>query len=81
MAPDGILVVVDCASFPLSSGRNPSFRKVIQAYIDVLALTGTDYEWASRKSRCMNVASGVTKSVSLAVNSVEGKRASRQQMV
>ena len=46
LAPDGILVVVDCASFPLSSSQNPTFRKAIQAYVDVLALTGTDYEWA-----------------------------------
>jgi SAM-dependent methyltransferase len=46
LAPEGILVVVDCASFPLSSSRNPAFRKAIQAFIDVLALTGTDYQWA-----------------------------------
>jgi SAM-dependent methyltransferase len=46
LAPDGMLVIVDCASFPLSSSQNPTFRKVIQAYVDVLALTGTAYEWA-----------------------------------
>jgi SAM-dependent methyltransferase len=46
LAPEGILLVVDCASFPLASSQNPIFRKAIQAYIDVLALTGTDYEWA-----------------------------------
>jgi SAM-dependent methyltransferase len=46
LAPGGIVVVVDCASFPLASSRNPTFRKAIQAYVDVLALTGTDYGWA-----------------------------------
>lgn len=46
LAPEGILVVVDCASFPISSSQNPTFRRAIQAYVDVLALTGTDYEWA-----------------------------------
>lgn len=48
LAPDGILVVVDCASFPLASSQNPIFRAALQAYIDAVALTGTDYQWARR---------------------------------
>ncbi|OSC42489.1 class I SAM-dependent methyltransferase [Mycobacterium decipiens] len=46
LAPEGVLVVVDCASFSVLSSRNPIYRKVMQAWVDVLALTGTDYEWA-----------------------------------
>lgn len=46
LAPDGVLVVVDCASFPVSSSRNPIFRKAMHAWVDVLGLTGTDYQWA-----------------------------------
>ena len=45
LAPDGVLVVVDCASFPVFSSRNSTYRKAMQAWVDVLALTGTDYEW------------------------------------
>jgi ubiquinone/menaquinone biosynthesis C-methylase UbiE len=46
LAPGGVLVVVDCASFPVFSSRNPIYRNAIQACVDVLAMTGTDYEWA-----------------------------------
>ncbi|MEB3062488.1 class I SAM-dependent methyltransferase, partial [[Mycobacterium] zoologicum] len=48
LAPGGCLVVVDCASFPLASSHNLIFRTAIEAYIDMVALTGTDYEWARR---------------------------------
>lgn len=46
LAPGGTLVINDCASFPLSSSINPHYRKVFEATLGVLALTGTDYEWA-----------------------------------
>jgi SAM-dependent methyltransferase len=46
LAPDGALVLVDCASFPLASSPNAVYRDAMQAWVDVLALTGTDYDWA-----------------------------------
>jgi SAM-dependent methyltransferase len=46
LAPDGVLVLVDCASFPIASSRHAVYRDAMQAWIDVLALTGTDYEWS-----------------------------------
>lgn len=46
LAPDGVLVLVDTASFPVFSSRNPVYKKAMQAWVDVLALTGSDYEWA-----------------------------------
>jgi hypothetical protein len=30
----------------VSSSRNPIYRKALQAWVDVLTLTGTDYDWA-----------------------------------
>jgi SAM-dependent methyltransferase len=45
LAPDGVLVVVDCASYPVFSSSNLVYRAAMQAWVDVLALTGTDYEW------------------------------------
>jgi len=45
LAPQGVLVVVDCASFPVFTSPNPIYRVAMQAWVDVLALTGTDYEW------------------------------------
>jgi SAM-dependent methyltransferase len=45
LAPEGVLVIVDCASFPIFTSRNPTYRKAMQAWVDVLALSGTDYEW------------------------------------
>lgn len=46
LAPDGVLVLVDCASYPLASSAHPVYRDAMQAWVDVLALTGTDYDWA-----------------------------------
>jgi len=45
LAPQGVLVVVDCASFPVFTSPNAIYRAAMQAWVDVLALTGTDYEW------------------------------------
>ena len=45
LAPQGALVVVDCASFPIFGSRNRTYRKAMQAWVDAIALTGTDYEW------------------------------------
>jgi SAM-dependent methyltransferase len=45
LAPDGALVLVDCASFPVLDSPNRSYRAVMRAWVDVLATTGTDYEW------------------------------------
>jgi SAM-dependent methyltransferase len=45
LAPDGVLVVVDCASFPVFSSHNPIYLAAMRAWVDVLALTGTDYDW------------------------------------
>jgi SAM-dependent methyltransferase len=46
LTPDGVLVLVDCASFPIASSHQPAYRVAMQAWVDVLALTGTDYDWA-----------------------------------
>jgi 2-polyprenyl-3-methyl-5-hydroxy-6-metoxy-1,4-benzoquinol methylase len=45
LAPDGALVIVDCASFTIDSSPNTVYRKALQAWVDVIAMTGTDYEW------------------------------------
>jgi SAM-dependent methyltransferase len=45
LAPEGVLVIVDCASFPVFTTNSPVYRAAMQAWVDVLALTGTDYEW------------------------------------
>jgi hypothetical protein len=46
LAPDGVLVLVDCASFPVASSLHAVYRDAMQAWVEVLALTGTDYEWS-----------------------------------
>jgi SAM-dependent methyltransferase len=46
LAPDGVLVLVDCASYPLASSHHDGYRDAMQAWVDVLALTGTDYDWS-----------------------------------
>jgi SAM-dependent methyltransferase len=48
LAPNGALVIVDCASFPVFSSPNAVYRAAMKAWVDVLALTGTDYEWTRR---------------------------------
>jgi SAM-dependent methyltransferase len=45
LSPDGVLVLVDGASFSALNGPNPVYRNAMQAWVDVLAMTGTDYEW------------------------------------
>jgi len=45
LAPDGSLVLVDCASYPISSSPHEPFRDAMQAWVDVIGRTGTDYEW------------------------------------
>ena len=45
LSPDGVLVLVDGASFSAINGPNRSYRQAMQAWVDVLALTGTDYQW------------------------------------
>lgn len=45
LAPDGALVLVDCASYPIETSRNDVYRKALQAWVDVIARTGTDYAW------------------------------------
>ena len=45
LAPDGALVLVDCASYPIESSRNDVFRAALQAWVDVIGRTGTDYAW------------------------------------
>jgi SAM-dependent methyltransferase len=45
LTSDGVLVVVDCASFPVFSSTNAVYRAAMQAWVEVLALTETDYEW------------------------------------
>jgi hypothetical protein len=40
-------VLVDCASYPIASSHHAVYRDAMQAWIDVLARTGTDYGWAS----------------------------------
>jgi SAM-dependent methyltransferase len=45
LAPDGVVVLVDCASYPVFGSHNAVYRAAMKAWVDVLALTGTDYEW------------------------------------
>jgi SAM-dependent methyltransferase len=46
LAPDGVLVLVDCASFPIPGSHHSLYRDAMQAWVDVLAATGTSYDWA-----------------------------------
>jgi SAM-dependent methyltransferase len=45
LTPDGSLVLVDCASYPIESSSNDVYRVALQAWVDVIARTGTDYAW------------------------------------
>jgi len=45
LAPDGMVVLVDCASFPVFGSSNAVYRAAMNAWVDVLALTDTDYDW------------------------------------
>lgn len=46
LAPHGVLVVTDCLAAPVLAAADPDYRAAMRAWIDVLALTGTDYDWA-----------------------------------
>jgi SAM-dependent methyltransferase len=69
LAPDGVLVLVDCTSFPIASSQHPVYRDAMQAWVDVLALTGTSYDWARtfptplRRHGCRDVGTRVTTPV------------------
>jgi SAM-dependent methyltransferase len=45
LKPEGALVLVDCASYPIASSQHESFRVAMQAWVDIIAKTGTDYDW------------------------------------
>jgi SAM-dependent methyltransferase len=45
LAPDGALVLVDCASFPVFSSPSEVYREAMSAWVEVIAMTGTDYDW------------------------------------
>jgi SAM-dependent methyltransferase len=45
LTPEGAVVIVDCASFPIFSSRNMLYRKALEAWVNVIGMTGTDYEW------------------------------------
>ena len=45
LAPDGALVLVDGASFPMFSSPNQVYRDAMRAWVDVLAITGSDVDW------------------------------------
>jgi SAM-dependent methyltransferase len=45
LAPEGVLVIVDCVSYPVFSSCSPVYIAAMQAWVDVLSLTGTDYVW------------------------------------
>jgi SAM-dependent methyltransferase len=45
LAPDGALVLVDSVSFPVFSSPNEVYRDAMRALIDVLAITGSDFDW------------------------------------
>jgi SAM-dependent methyltransferase len=46
LAPNGVVVLVDCAAFPVLDSPNRSYRAAMRAWVDVLAMTGTDYQWS-----------------------------------
>lgn len=45
LAPNGSLVLVDCASYPIYSSHHEPFRDAMKAWVDVIGRTGTDYDW------------------------------------
>ena len=45
LAPNGSLVLVDCASYPIYSSSNEAFRDAMSAWVEVIGRTGTDYDW------------------------------------
>jgi SAM-dependent methyltransferase len=46
LAPGGWLHLDDCASFSLATTTNDVYRRALEAWIAILARTGTDYTWA-----------------------------------
>jgi SAM-dependent methyltransferase len=45
LAPNGALVLVDCASYPVYSSHHEAFGKAMRAWVDIIGRTGTDYDW------------------------------------
>ncbi len=45
LAPDGSLVLVDCASYPIYSSAHEPFRDAMKAWVEVIGRTGTNYDW------------------------------------
>jgi ubiquinone/menaquinone biosynthesis C-methylase UbiE len=45
LTPNGALVLVDCASYPIYSSHHEAFAKAMAAWVDIIARTGTDYDW------------------------------------
>ncbi len=45
LTPDGALVLVDCASYPIESSHHEAYGRAMRAWTDVIGRTGTDYEW------------------------------------
>ena len=45
LSPDGVLVLVDCASYPIYSSHHEPFRNAMTAWVDIIGRTGTDYSW------------------------------------
>jgi hypothetical protein len=39
-------LLADCTSFPIASSRHAVYRDAMQAWVEVLASTGTDYDWS-----------------------------------
>jgi ubiquinone/menaquinone biosynthesis C-methylase UbiE len=46
LAPDGALVLVDAASYPIYSSQHEPFLAAMKAWVEVIGRTGTDYDWA-----------------------------------
>ena len=45
LAPDGAIVLVDCASYPIESSVHEPFRNAMRAWVEIIGRTGTDYDW------------------------------------
>ena len=45
LAPNGALVLVDCAAYPVFSSHHEAFAKAMAAWVDIIGRTGTDYDW------------------------------------
>src|SRR5215470_10862662 len=45
LTPDGVAVLVDCASFPVVGSPNNVYRAAMRAWVEAIGKTGTDYAW------------------------------------